>query len=63
MLGKHTGKHVIRQILDEQGIEADEELLLDIVTQVKQLGERNGHLSNEEITQIIDRITEVQKNG
>ena len=63
MLGKHTGKHMIKQLLDDHGIEADEELLVDIVSQVKQLGERNGHLSDEEITQIINRITEAHKDG
>jgi len=63
VLGKHTGKHMIKQLLNDHGIEADEELLVDIVSQVKQLGERNGHLSDEEITQIINRITEAHKDG
>ncbi len=63
VLGKHTGKHIIRQLLDDHGIEADEELLVDIVSQVKQLGERNGSLSDEEITQIINGITEAHKDG
>lgn len=63
VFGKHTGKHIIKQLLDDYGIDADEELLLDIVSQVKQLGERNGYLSDEEITQIINRKTEAHKNG
>ncbi|MCK4415943.1 MAG: hypothetical protein KAU84_02200, partial [Thermoplasmatales archaeon] len=63
VLGKHTGKHIIRQLLDDHGIEADEKLLVDVVSQVKQLGERNGSLSDKEITQIIDKITEDRKNG
>ena len=63
VLGKHTGKHIIRQLLDDHGIEANEELLVDVVSQVKQLGERNGRLSDKEITQIIDKITEDRKDG
>lgn len=62
VLGKHTGKHIIRQLLDDQGIEADEQLLIDVVSQVKHLGERNGRLSDKEITQIIDKITEERKD-
>ena len=62
VLGKHSGRRVIKQILDDHNIEVDEELLVNIVSQVKQLGERNGQISDEEITQIIDKITEVHKS-
>ncbi|MFW6120444.1 MAG: homocitrate synthase/isopropylmalate synthase family protein [Petrotogales bacterium] len=58
VLGKHTGKHMVKQMLDDHGVEADEGMLLDIVSQIKQLGERNGHISDREITQIINRVVE-----
>ncbi|UCD14030.1 MAG: homoaconitate hydratase [Thermoplasmatales archaeon] len=63
LFGKHTGKHLVKQLLDSHGIDADEELLLDIVSQVKQLGERNGCLSDEEIHQIINELTERHRDG
>ena len=48
---------MVKQLLDSHGIMADEELLLDVVSQVKQLGERNGCLSEKEITRIINELT------
>lgn len=63
VFGKHTGKHLIRQLLDDNGIEINEELIEDIVYQIKQLGEESGYLSDEEITQIIYKITEDHKDG
>ena len=63
VLGKHSGRRMIKQILDDHGIEADDELLFNITSQIKEIGERNGYISDEEIIQIIDRITEVQKDG
>ena len=42
--------------------QADEALLSDVVSQVKQLGERNGHLSEEEIAHLIKKVEEVQNN-
>ena len=63
VLGKHSGKRMIKKILEEHGIEADELLLGNIVSQVKLLGEKNGQISNEEITQIINGITGVHKDG
>jgi methanogen homocitrate synthase len=62
VLGKHTGKHIIRQLLEDHDIEADEDLLADVVLQVKQFGERNGRLTDEEIAQIIDKISEDYKD-
>jgi hypothetical protein len=50
-------------MLNDQGIEADERLISDIVSQVKQLGEKNGEVSNEEVNQFIKKISEASKNG
>jgi len=63
VLGKHSGKHIVKKILNDQGIEADERLISDIVSQVKQLGEKNGKVSNEEVNQFIKKISEASKNG
>lgn len=63
VLGKHTGKHIITQLLEENGIEANEELISNIVTKVKQFGERNGGLFDRNITQIINEMTEDKKDG
>lgn len=63
VLGKHSGKHMIKKILETYEIDVNDELLLDIVSTVKQLGEKNHYISDEIILEIIDEIKERQKNG
>ncbi len=62
VLGKHTGKHIVKQLLEENGIEANEELVGTIVTKVKQFGERNGCLFDSNIYQIINKMVEDKKD-
>jgi len=61
VLGKHTGKHVIKQILDTYKVQANDELLIDIVATVKEFGEKNGYLSDEKILEIINEIKQRPK--
>lgn len=63
VLGKHSGKHMIRQILHDYDIDADEKLVANITAQIKELGEKNGYISNEEIMHIIGKKTEEHNNG
>ena len=58
VLGKHSGKRMIKQILHDHDIDADENLINNITTQVKKLGEKNGTVSNEEIMHLIGKKTE-----
>jgi len=58
VLGKHTGKHIIRQLLEDNDTETDEALIEDIVSQIKQSGERNNHFFNGEISKRLNKIIE-----
>ena len=58
VLGKHSGKRIIKQILDDHDIDADEKLVANITTQIKELGEKNGDVSIEEVMQIVGKKAE-----
>jgi len=58
VLGKHSGKHIIKQVLHDHDIVLDEKHVENITTQIKKLGEKNGYVSNEEIMHIIRKKTE-----
>ena len=58
VLGKHSGKRMIKQILQDYDIDADEKLVANITTQIKELGEKNGYISDEEIMHLIGKKTE-----
>lgn len=62
ILGKHTGKHMIRQLLDKYGVKINDELLLDVVSKVKNLGEINGYIPEDTILDIIDEINKRHKD-
>jgi len=63
VLGKHSGKRIIKQILDDHDIDADEKLVANITTQIKELGEKNGDVSIEEIMQIVGKKAEENDDG
>lgn len=63
VLGKHSGKHIIKQILDDHNIDANEKLVANITTQIKELGEKNGDVSIEEIMQIVGKKAEENNDG
>ncbi len=52
VIGKHTGRHIIKWKLQQQGIEVSTGMLDRIITEVKSRGERNGALSDEELSSI-----------
>ena len=61
VIGKHSGRTLIRQILREQQIHANEQIVSEIIEHVKQLAETNGALSKEDLHRIIQDRTEVLK--
>jgi len=63
VLGKHSGKHVIKKILKEYDLDVDETTLSEYVLQIKQLGEQKNHLSKGEIIKLINKVKEGQTNG
>jgi isopropylmalate/homocitrate/citramalate synthase len=55
VFGKHTGRRSVKQMLKDHDIDADEQLIADITSQIKEIGERDGEVSDERIIQIISR--------
>jgi isopropylmalate/homocitrate/citramalate synthase len=53
VLGKHSGKHLIQQIIKDHGITIESHILTDIVSKVKQLGEQNGQLTENDLLKLI----------
>ena len=58
VFGKHSGKHMIKQILNDHHLPADDEMIQMIITQVKHLGEKQGQISEETITNLIHQMME-----
>jgi len=58
VLGKHSGKRMIKQILHDHDIDADDSFIANITSQVKKLGEKNGYVSHEEIMDLVEKIEE-----
>ena len=54
---------MIKQLLNDYGTTADEELLRNITSHIKEIGEANGKISDGELTQIIDKLREDRKDG
>lgn len=55
VLGKHSGKTVVKDRLKEKGIEASEEEVCDILREIKAIGERKGRVSNREFWEVVKR--------
>ena len=62
ILGKHSGKHMIKQLVDTFGVKINDELLSEVVAKVKNLGEINGYISESTIIDIIDEINKRKNN-
>jgi methanogen homocitrate synthase len=55
VLGKHSGKTVVKDRLKEKGIEASEEEVCDILREIKAIGEQKGRVSNREFWKVVKR--------
>jgi isopropylmalate/homocitrate/citramalate synthase len=55
VLGKHTGKKIIRHLLEINGVYADEELIRDIVTRIKQCENTNAPYLDRELSHLINK--------
>jgi len=56
VLGKHTGKHAVRQALEESGYVPTEEQLYDILSRIKELGDKGKHVSDADLQTIADVV-------
>lgn len=55
VLGKHSGKTVVKDRLKEKGIEASEEEVCDILREIKAIGEQKGRVSNREFWEVVKK--------
>lgn len=55
VLGKHSGKTVVKDRLEEKGIEATEEKICDILREIKTIGEKKGRVSNREFWEVVKK--------
>jgi isopropylmalate/homocitrate/citramalate synthase len=62
VFGKHTGKKIIRHLLEFNGIEADEELIREIVARVKQFEKTNDLHLDEELSHLLSKTFEDPRN-
>jgi len=56
ILGKHSGTALVKNRLDDRGIEADQEQICDIVRAIKRKGEEQGRVSDDEFWKIVEDI-------
>ncbi|MEE9151583.1 MAG: homocitrate synthase family protein [Thermoplasmata archaeon] len=55
VLGKHSGKTVVRDRLEEKGVMATEEEICDILREIKVIGEQKGRVSNREFWEVVKK--------
>lgn len=58
LLGKHSGRTVIKRLLADMGREATEEQMTAIRDRVKRRGEANGSVSRQEFESIVNNIVD-----
>ncbi len=64
VLGKHTGRHAVKKVLDEAGYQPTEEQLLEILERIKELGDKGKQISNVDLQTIADVVVgEVAKGS
>jgi methanogen homocitrate synthase len=55
VLGKHSGKAVVRDRLEEKGISASEEEICNILREIKIIGEEKGRVSSKKFWEVVKR--------
>ena len=56
VLGKHTGRHAVRQVLGEAGYTPTEDQLQDILNRIKELGDKGKQITDADLQTIADVI-------
>jgi len=56
VLGKHTGRHAVRQVLEEGGHYPNEVQLQDILTRIKELGDKGKQITEADLHTIADVV-------
>ena len=55
VLGKHSGKAVVKERLEEKGIDTTEDKICDILREIKIIGEQKGRVSNREFWEVVKK--------
>jgi len=61
LLGKHSGKGVLKAKLAQHGIELSGQELEDLLAEIKKLGTENGFVSDEKLLEIVKKIKESKR--
>ncbi len=62
-LGKHTGKSSVEAILEDMGVEADEEQLKEIVSRVKNMGDKGKKVTTADLQTIVETVLKIYKEA
>jgi 2-isopropylmalate synthase len=56
VLGKHTGRHAVRKVLEDAGYRATEEHLQEILGRIKDLGDKGKQITDADLQTIADVV-------
>jgi 2-isopropylmalate synthase len=56
VLGKHTGKHAVKQVLEATGYEPNDEQLHEILHRIKEIGDKGKQISDIDVQAIADIV-------
>jgi 2-isopropylmalate synthase len=56
VLGKHTGRHAVKKVLEEAGYSPTEEQLQDILERIKELGDKGKQIGDADLQTIADVV-------
>ncbi len=56
VIGKHTGRHAVRQALESVGYTTTDEQLQDILSRIKELGDKGKQISDADLQTIADVV-------
>jgi len=59
ILGKHTGKASVKAMLEDMGVEADQDQLTEIVKRIKDIGDRGKKVTTADLKTIIETVLNV----
>jgi 2-isopropylmalate synthase len=57
VLGKHTGKHAVKKVLEDAGYRPSEEHLNEILNRIKELGDKGKQITDADLQTIADVVT------
>ncbi len=57
VLGKHSGRHATKQVLEEMGFELDEKQLQQVTAKIKELADKQKTVLDEDIVAIAEDVT------